>query len=139
MRGTIFQPWNFRSPEETQSGQRLWLLLKNQASNINKNYYTAIWLPPACEADGGTSDVGYGIKNWYNLNGTKYGNEQELKDACIALKNVGVNVYHDQVHNHLMGGEEEHGIWCLHVYSDNRAVAVPGCEWHQATVRTGFP
>ena len=51
---------------------------------------------------GGKDDVGYGIRDWHDLDGTKYGKGKQLARACRALNARGVQVYHDQVHNHLM-------------------------------------
>ncbi len=140
LRGTILQPWNYYSPILDSSGKNLWQRLKRDAQKIKHEGYTAIWLPPSGLAMNGTNDVGYGIKDWRELNGTKYGNEQQLAEACRALSSEGINIYHDQVHNHLMGGEDEHNVWCLSVKMNNKNEPVnEHCVWFQTTIPTAFP
>ncbi|WP_185467295.1 MULTISPECIES: alpha-amylase family glycosyl hydrolase [unclassified Synechococcus] len=100
--------------------------------------FTGIWLPPALEASG-PSDVGYGIKNWFSFDNTKYGDETELRGACEALNNENIEVYHDTVHNHLMGGEAEHDVLCLHVKKNNKNEPIQqNSVPFRATVYSGF-
>ncbi len=140
MRGTILQPWNYYSPREDESGLKLWKRLKRDAALIKQQGFTAVWLPPTCISMGGENSVGYSISHWSDFNNTKYGNEQELKEACAALKDAGVQVYHDTVHNHLMGGELESGVWCLHVSNaDKNKPAHAWATWHQRDMYTSFP
>ena len=140
LRGTILQPWTWHTPRLDDEGNALWQRLENKAAQIRKDGYTAVWLPPAGLAAGGLDDVGYGIKNWYELDGTKYGSAVELKSACLKLRDEGLQVYHDQVHNHLMGGEDEADVWCRHVKKQNKnECAHPECQWFQATIPTRFP
>ena len=140
LRGTILQPWNYYTPESDSSNKNLWQRLERDADKILDQGYTAVWLPPASECDSGKSGVGYSIKNWYNLSGTKYGNKNQLQDACNALKRKGINIYHDQVFNHLMGGQDEHNIWCLSVKKQNKNEKVnDSCVWFQTTLPTSYP
>ena len=104
IRGTILQPWNWHSPAVDDNGKNLWQRLLRDAGLIKKMGFTAVWLPPSSHGVGGIDDVGYGIKNWYDLDNTKYGDESQLQQACRALQDNQIQVYHDQVHNHLMGG-----------------------------------
>ena len=121
-------------------GNALWQRLENKAAQIRKDGYTAVWLPPAGLAAGGLDVVGYGIKNWYELDGTKYGSAVELKSACLKLRDEGLQIYHDQVHNHLMGGEDETDVWCRHVKKQNKnECAHPECQWFHANIPTRFP
>ena len=139
LRGTILQPWNWHSPQLDENGKNLWQQLKSKAKSLAETGYTAVWLPPSSEAHHGINDVGYGIKDWYNLD-TKYGTGTELKEACRALKSNGIQIYHDQVHNHLMGGEIEHDVWCLSVKKNNKSEPVnDNCVWFQTNIATGFP
>lgn len=139
LRGTILQPWNYHTPQFDSHGLNLWQRLERDAGKIKKDGYTAVWLPPASDAIGGQNDVGYGVKNWKNLNGTKYGSKAELQRACSTLEREGIEIYHDQVHNHLMGGEEEN-VWCLSVKMNNKnEPASENCVWFQAKVGTDFP
>jgi len=140
IRGTIFQPWNWHSPKTDNQGRNLWQQLKGYSTSLPKTGYTAVWLPPGSLASNGEHDVGYGIKDWYKLDGTKYGSKTELQQACHALRNQGIQVYHDQVHNHLMGGELEHDIWCLSVKKNNKSEPVnDDCVWFQTDIHSSFP
>ena len=140
LRGTILQPWNWHSPRFDQQGQNLWQQLARQAPEIQRMGFSSVWLPPSTEAFGGPYDVGYGIKNWYSFENTKYGNKEQLQTACEALQGNGIEVYHDQVHNHLMGGEIEEGVWCLHVKCNNKNEPLtPDHVWFQADINTGYP
>lgn len=140
LRGTILQPWNWHSPQWDENGHNLWQYLEREAGLIQKMGFTAVWLPPSSEGIGGEGDVGYGIKNWYNLDNTKYGDKTELQRACQALKDNNIEVYHDQVHNHLMGGDFEEGVWCLHVKCNNKNEPLHDTSvWFQADIPTGYP
>lgn len=140
LRGTILQPWTYHTPMLDGEGKNLWQRLIRDAEKIRKDGYTAVWLPPASKAISGIDDVGYAIKDWYELDGTKYGNRLDLRAACRKLSDAGLKVYHDQVHNHLMGGQNEAGIWCRHVMKNNKnECARPGCQWFQSNIPTRFP
>ena len=140
LRGTILQPWNWHTPQFDQQNQNLWQQLQQQAEAIQRMGFSAVWLPPSTEAFGGTNDVGYGIKNWYSFDNTKYGNKEQLQVACQALQDNGIEIYHDQVHNHLMGGDIEQDIWCLHVKCNNKNEPLDATKvWFQADIATGFP
>ncbi|GBC60416.1 alpha-amylase [Desulfonema ishimotonii] len=140
MRGTILQPWNWHTPRLDSEGKTLWKRLMRDAEKIRKSGYTAVWLPPASKASGGTGDVGYAIKDWYDLDGTRYGDAVSLKAACQALRQANLQVYHDQVHNHLIGGEDEEDILCLHVKKNNKNEPFrPDSQWFRCTIPTRFP
>ncbi|MEN7551240.1 alpha-amylase family glycosyl hydrolase [Rapidithrix thailandica] len=142
MRGTILQPWNWHTPETDSEGLRLWERIKRDAANIKAQGYTAVWLPPASMAwtFNGEKGVGYSISHWSEFDDTKYGDKEDLVQACKALQEQNIQVYHDIVHNHLIGGEQEEGIWCLHVKQNNKnEPAFPGAQWHQRNIHTLFP
>lgn len=140
LRGTILQPWHYHSPRFDSNGRNLWQRIEHDAERYAQLRFTAVWLPPSSEGTGGDQDVGYGIRNWYNLNGTKYGSEEELRRACQVLHFHGIQAYHDQVYNHLMGGDIEQGIWCLHVEKNNKNQPIrPDSVWFQASIPTDFP
>jgi alpha-amylase len=139
LRGTILQPWNWYSPRVDCEGKNLYQRLERDAGKIKKDRFTAVWLPPA-SACASYNDVGYGIRDWYDLDNTKYGNKHQFKKACTALNNLGIQIYHDQVFNHLVGGDPEKGIWCLHVKMDNKNEPLDSTKiWFQATIPTAFP
>lgn len=140
LRGTLLQPWNWHTPRLDDSGANLWQRLERDAKRYADLRFTALWLPPASKGVGGEHDVGYGIRDWHDLDGTKYGSGDQLARACRALNTCGIQVYHDQVHNHLMGGEIETGVWCLHVKKNNKNEPLdPSKQWFQADIPTGFP
>ncbi len=140
LRGTILQPWNWHTPRVDDSGQKLWQRLERDARRYADLRFTALWLPPASKGIGGKGDVGYGVRDWYDLDDTRYGDGDELARACRALNAAGIQAYHDQVHNHLMGGDEEKGVWCLHVQKNNKNEPLdPSKRWFQADIPTGFP
>jgi alpha-amylase len=140
LRGTILQPWTWHTPILDGENKNLWQRLARDANKIRESGYTAVWLPPASKADKGTDDVGYAIKDWYALDGTKYGSGEDLQSACQKLHDAELQIYHDQVQNHLMGGENEDGVWCLHVMKDNKnQPARPDCQWFQCSIPTSYP
>jgi alpha-amylase len=140
MRGTILQPWNWNTPVEDENGHKLWPRISRTAQDISNEGYTAVWLPPVTQALEGVKDRGYGIKDWNNWNSDRYGSQEELHDACTALQGAQIQVYHDQVHNHLMGGEKEKGILCLHVKEHSKNTpAFPGAKWHYRDIYSKFP
>ncbi|MBF0135637.1 MAG: hypothetical protein HQL65_05305 [Magnetococcales bacterium] len=140
IRGTILQPWNWHTPKLDREGKCLYQRLQRDANRIWEQGFTAVWLPPASEGSGGEQDVGYGIKNWYSLDCTKYGPKQELQSAALTLRDRGISVYHDQVFNHLMGGDYEKDIACMHVKCDNRSEPLNSdSTWFKADVPTDFP
>jgi alpha-amylase len=99
-----------------------------------------VWLPPSIEGLGGTSDVGYSPKNWFSFQNTKYGSESDLAAAALALQGQGVEVYCDQVHNHLMGGDLELNVWCRSVDpGDKNQPVTPDSTWFQEQIYTSFP
>ncbi len=140
LRGTLLQPWNYHTPRLDDDGKNLWQRLQRDAQAYADLRFTALWLPPASKGTGGQQDVGYGIKDWHDLDATKYGDGDQLAGACRALKARGIQVYHDQVHNHLMGGDIEQGVWCLHVEKNNKNKRLHDhSEWFQADIPTGYP
>jgi len=140
LRGAILQPFNWHSPRLDESGKNLWQRLGRDAQRYADLGFTALWLPPASKGVGGEHDVGYGIRDWHNLDGTKYGDGAQLAEACRALNACGIQVYHDTVHNHLMGGLTETGVWCLHVKKDNKNEPLDSSkQWFQADIPTGYP
>lgn len=140
VRGTLLQPWNWHTPRLDGSGKNLWQRLERDAQRYADLRFTAVWMPPASKGVGGDQDVGYGVRDWRDLDGTKYGDGDQLAQACRALNARGIQVYHDQVHNHLMGGEVETGVWCLHVKKNNKTEPLdPSKRWFQADIPAAFP
>ncbi|QYO68074.1 alpha-amylase [Leptolyngbya sp. 7M] len=92
-----------------------WNELKQTAKDLAKAGFTALWLPPACKANGGGYDVGYGIYDLFDLGEfdqkgtvrTKYGTKAEYAAAVQAARQAGLQIYADVVFNHKMGGDAE--------------------------------
>ncbi len=78
LRGTLLQPWNWHSPRLDGSGKNLWQRLARDAQRYADLRFSALWLPPASKGFGGENDVGYGIRDWHDLDGTKYGSGEQL-------------------------------------------------------------
>ena len=67
LRGTLLQPWNWHTPRLDGAGLNLWQRLERDAQRYADLRFTAIWLPPASKGVGGNTDVGYGVRDWYDL------------------------------------------------------------------------
>lgn len=61
--------------------------------------YGALWLPPTGKAEGGQS-VGYDVFDRFQLDGTFYGNGEDLKRLVQEAHRAGLAVYVDIVLNH---------------------------------------
>lgn len=91
-----------------------WKQMEVSAPSFSSLGFTMIWLPPACKAQGGSHDVGYGIYDLYDLGEfdqkgtvrTKYGTRQEYLRAVRALQDCGLSVISDIVLNQKMGADE---------------------------------
>lgn len=69
---------------------------------------THIWLPPPSQS---VAIQGYLPSQLYNLD-SKYGNKQELKELCTALKAAGIAPLADIVINHRCADEKgEDGVY----------------------------
>jgi alpha-amylase len=91
-----------------------WNEVAARAADLGERGITALWLPPAYKGVGGTSDVGYGVYDMYDLGefeqrgatATKYGTRGEYLEAVKAVQRAGLQVYADVVLNHRMGGDD---------------------------------
>lgn len=109
--GTIMQWFHWYNPNDGTH----WKELKNQAKALADAGITALWLPPAYKANGGSFDVGYGIYDLFDLGEfdqkgtvrTKYGTKDEYVAAVQAARQAGLQIYADVVFNHKMGGDAE--------------------------------
>src|SRR5215217_2268562 len=61
--------------------------------------YGALWIPPVGKAEGGQS-VGYDVFDRFQLDGTFYGNGDELKRLIDEAHRAGLAVWADIVLNH---------------------------------------
>lgn len=92
----MLQAFNWESKNNTQGW---WNVLKNNAVEIKNGKFDLVWLPPMSDA---ASHDGYLPRQLYVLN-SKYGTEQQLRDAIAALKANNLKVIADIVINHRVG------------------------------------
>src|SRR5699024_9266106 len=112
--GTIMQYFEWYLPDDGQH----WDRLSQDAEHLNDIGITAVWIPPAYKGHVGTSDVGYGVYDLYDLGEfnqkgtvrTKYGTKDQLKNAVDQLHANDVQVYGDVVVNHLMGADANEDV-----------------------------
>ncbi len=105
----IFQYFHWYLPNDG----RLWTQLTQEAPELARKGFTALWLPPASKAAGGSQDVGYGVYDLYDLGEfdqkgsrrTKYGTKNEYLAAIQRAQGVGLDVYADIVINHRIGAD----------------------------------
>lgn len=102
--------------------------MKDMVPSFSLLGLTAIWLPPACKAQNGIQDTGYGIYDLYDLGEfeqkgsvrTKYGMRQEYLELIQALHDHGLEVYCDVVLNQKMGADETEDVMVVDSASNNR-------------------
>ena len=102
--------------------------MKDMVPSFSLLGLTAIWLPPACKAQNGIQDTGYGIYDLYDLGEfeqkgsvrTKYGTRQEYLELIQALHDHGLEVYCDVVLNQKMGEDETEDVMVVDSASNNR-------------------
>jgi alpha-amylase len=105
-----------------------WKTLQQQASEISKAGFTALWLPPAYKGAGGGYDVGYGVYDMFDLGEfdqkgsvrTKYGTKADYLAAVKTLKQQGLQVYADVVFNHRDGGDRTERVMATPYDRQNR-------------------
>jgi alpha-amylase len=104
---TVYQAfyWN--------SNGGLWNGLKPQIKNFAEIGVTSMWLPPANKAGSGTSDIGYGAYDFWDLGefnqkgavATKWGVKEELQDLIKEMHANKIKAYYDVVFNHKLGSD----------------------------------
>lgn len=107
--GTMLQGFQWELPADGT----LWKLLERQAFRLNRQGFTAIWLPPAYKGCAGEQDVGYGVYDLYDLGEfdqkgsvrTKYGTKEEYLRAIKSLQAAQIQTMADVVLNHRMGAD----------------------------------
>ena len=125
----------------------LWNQVKNNANELKKKGFTAMWLPPAYKGTGGGHDVGYGVYDLYDLGEfdqkgsirTKYGTRQQYLDAIKALHCEGIQVYADAVLNHKIGADTSEVFKATPFPQDNRQSPKGGLEEIKSYTHFHFP
>jgi alpha-amylase len=138
--GVIMQYFQWYTPADGS----LWRELAARAGELAANGFTAVWIPPCSKASGGSSDVGYGQYDLFDLGefdqkgsvGTKYGTREELLAAIRAVQQSGMQVYADVVFNHKDGGDETEEVWAQEVDWEDRNRAVS--DWEKILAWTKF-
>jgi len=124
----------------------LWRQVQEEAADLAKAGFTALWLPPATKAAGGALDVGYGIYDLYDLGEfdqkgsvrTKYGTREDYLAAIAQVHAAGMQVYADVVLNHKGGADTTERVRAVRVARDDRTVEWGGDVWIDAWTRFDF-
>ncbi len=138
--GTMLQGFQWELPADG----RWWRQLCRRAFALHRQGFTAIWLPPATKGSGGSTDVGYGVYDLYDLGEfpqrktvrTKYGTRQEYLEAIRALQAAGVQTLADVVLNHKMGADQRETVTVIEDDPEHRDI--PGTVERTANVHTRF-
>eukprot|EP00897_Mesotaenium_endlicherianum_P007970 jgi/Mesen1/7200/ME000371S06282 len=102
----LFQAFNWESCSNSEGWYNV---LKRLPEDLAAAGITDVWLPPASAS---VAPQGYMPSQLFNLNASKYGNEQELKELIDAFHAAGIRVVGDIVINHRCGDkQDEHGVW----------------------------
>lgn len=123
MNGLLLQAFEWYLPDDGKH----YLRLQESLPYLKELGFTALWLPPVCKGTG-SSDVGYGIYDLYDLGEfdqkgtirTKYGTKDELKALIGAAHEAGISIYADVVLNHKAGADETEVFKATEVSSENR-------------------
>ena len=111
----IFQAFEWNTINDGEH----WNRLRDMASWIKSQGFTAIWIPPVSKAAyvfDSCDAVGYGVYDLWDLGEfeqcgairTKYGTKDELIAMIQEMHHNQINVYVDAVLNHKSGRTEEH-------------------------------
>ncbi|MDO4721005.1 MAG: alpha-amylase [Peptostreptococcaceae bacterium] len=123
MNGLLLQAFEWYLPDDGKH----YLRLQESLPYLKELGFTALWLPPVCKGTG-SSDVGYGIYDLYDLGEfdqkgtvrTKYGTKDELKALIGAAHEAGISIYADVVLNHKAGADETEVFQATEVSWENR-------------------
>ena len=125
----------------------LWEHASEQAEYLGTLGITAAWLPPAYKGSGGENTTGYDPYDLFDLGEfdqkgsvpTKYGNREQLLEACEKLKENGVGVIADIVLNHKAGGDELENFHVVKVDPENRTQTASDPYEIQSYTKFTFP
>ncbi len=141
--GTMMQYFHWYVPADGE----YWKQLAQQSAELAQAGFTALWLPPAYKASGGSHDVGYGAYDLFDLGEfdqkgtvrTKYGTRAEYVAGIDAAHQAGLQVYADCVFNHKNGGDAEEEFEAVPVGADDRNAPLGSPERIKAWTKFTFP
>ncbi|NBK96653.1 MAG: alpha-amylase [Erysipelotrichia bacterium] len=124
-----------------------WQRVKENAEQLAKSGFSALWLPPAYKGQAGIHDVGYGAYDLYDLGEfaqkgsvpTKYGSKEEYLAAIDELHKYHIDVYADMVFNHKMGADEKEEVNAVEENPNNRNQDISNEETIYAWTKFTFP
>lgn len=116
-RGVMLQGFYWNVPATTDDGG-WWRHLEAMAPSLAQAGFGSVWIPPPYKGYRGTSDVGYGVYDRYDLGefdqrgavATRYGTRAELVTMIGAFHATGIQVYADVVMNHMMGADRSEAV-----------------------------
>lgn len=141
--GVMFQAFTWKSKNDGT----FWDTLAERANRLVEVGFTAVWLPPACKAQAGTADEGYGVYDLYDLGEfdqkgtvrTRYGTRDQY-EACVGrLNDADLLTLADIVLNHRMGADETETFLAVEVDPDDRTRARSEPIELEAWTRFNFP
>ncbi len=143
MNGTLLQSFHWYSNGDGS----FWKDLGARAKGLADLGITAMWLPPAFKAAGGTWDVGYGVYDLYDLGEfdqkgtvrTKYGTKDEYLALVKAAHAAGIQTYADVVFNHKGGADRTEWVKAYKVAWNNHDFVIEGDRWINAYTAFDFP
>ncbi|TVR15491.1 MAG: hypothetical protein EA395_01350 [Phormidium sp. GEM2.Bin31] len=141
--GVMMQYFHWYSPAD----ESLWNQVAHNAKDLAEAGITALWLPPAYKATGGTEDVGYGVYDLFDLGEfdqkgsirTKYGTKDEYINAIQVAQSAGLYIYADVVFNHKLGADEKEEFPATPCDSHNRHDPIGEPQTIQAWTHFTFP
>ncbi len=141
--GAMLQCFHWYSP----GGGKLWQQITEEAPQLAKAGFTALWLPPAFKGVAGGMDVGYGVYDLFDLGefdqkgsvATRYGTRDQYLKAINAAKEAGIQVYADVVFNHKLGADHQEEFMATPYKPDNRKEAAGEQQTIRAWTHFTFP
>lgn len=140
--GTMMQYFEWYLPDDGT----LWNKMASDSQNLKNVGITSLWIPPSYKGSG-SSDVGYGVYDLYDLGEfnqkgtvrTKYGTKAQLQSAVQAAHNAGLQVYGDVVLNHKMNADNTESVSAVEVNPSNRNQVTSGAYNISAWTDFEFP